>query len=115
MLGAVAPAQRDATGQAVPVAAHWAEGTGSVAWLCIRGAPLGATVADGSIELHSEAELTLRIAATVTSALGERVWRIGGRRIGVTGIEVSPLQSYGDGRSMRAAVAVGRRAPASSE
>ncbi len=49
-----------------------------------------------SIELHSEGELTLRIAATVTSALGERVWRIGGRRIGVAGIETSPLLSYGD-------------------
>ena len=46
MLGAVAPAHRDPTGQAVPVAAHWAEGTGAVAWLCIRGAPLDATVAD---------------------------------------------------------------------
>ncbi len=97
MLGAVAPAHRDGTGQAMPVTAHWAEGTGTVAWLCIRGVPLDGTVTDGAIELSGDAELTLRVAASVSCALGGHEWRIGSRRIGVTGIEAAPLLAYGDG------------------
>ncbi len=98
MLGAVDRAAHDSTGQVTPVTAHWFDGDGAVAWLCIRGA-LSGRVTDTRIELSSDAELSLRCSGEVR--FGSREWIVGGRRIEVRGIEVASSPAP-DGRPSHA-------------
>jgi len=100
MLGAVDPARVDPTGQAAPITAHWLDAAGAVAWLCIRG-PLGGTVSDTTIALHSDAELMLECSASAMNGLRERTWQIGDRRIDVTGIDLSAPELRGDRQRVR--------------
>ena len=89
MLGAVDRAPHDPTGQSTPVAAHWIDAENAIGWLCIRGA-LGARVTDSRLELHGDAELTLRCSGA--PRFGKREWMIGRRRIEATGMDVVAQQ-----------------------
>ncbi len=91
MLGAVDRAYHDATGQAMPITAHWFDADGRVAWLCIRG-ELSGVVKENCIVVRSSAELSLRCSAYGNDAFGSAAWTIGGRQIEVTGTEVGPAQ-----------------------
>jgi hypothetical protein len=97
MLGAVDRADHDPRGPAVPITAHWIDQRdGRVAWLCIRGAPLSGVVTDTRIALAGEAALALECPASSSVAFAPHKWRIGGRRIEVTGIDASPARRRGD-------------------
>jgi len=87
MLGAVAPARADPTGQSRPVTAHWRGEDGAVDWLSIHGAPLSALVSGTTIELASDVELVLE-SSSVAGGIGGRTWTIGGRRIEADGVGV---------------------------
>ncbi len=95
MLGASDPAHADASGQAMPVTAHWLDSNGNIAGLCVRG-DLSAVVDDTSIVLRCGAELVLHCHAS-SIVFGERTWTIGGRRIDVQGIVVLMIETQSAG------------------
>jgi hypothetical protein len=96
MLGAIDPGRDDATGQSMPITAHWFDSSGRVAGVCIRGAPLRGVVGDASITVCAEAELVLQCPASPANAFGERSWFIGDRRIEVAHVDVLQVSARGD-------------------
>jgi hypothetical protein len=110
MLGAVAPAHIEPTGQAHPVTAHWRDRSGAVAWLSILGAPFSAHVSGAEIQMHSDVELTLEFSAAAAPIFDASSWTLGGRRIEVEGIRAEPgaASQYGYRRPIRLPSGQGR-------